>query len=306
MLSRDSAQVPVFRRGYRDSLTARRRRQNVLTNLDVNHTQLAGTIGRNPEILNGQFVPMYFASFEQMQQVATAFIDAEGNPRQVADQNVRMLFAVLASAFPTAQDREWLRLFVQCLQDESAKFFHQYWLDEQRIKRPAVVAADSVWQTYRLRFKRFLDNSQQSHGDLLLSTVLGGEGRTVNFSTRRNVIAVTLPDSPALAAEPIYVLAHEAIQVLATPAVNDNTTPAEQRSGAAGQYSSVAAVRGGAMLLQRVAPELLDGYMRYYLRQANVRVSGGDAQGEFTATFQLPGAILSGLARQLDVVLGGI
>jgi hypothetical protein len=307
MLLRDSAQVPVFRRGYRDAMSALRRKENVLTSLDANHLQLAAAMGRNPEILNGQFLPMYFASFEQMQQTVNSFLDADGNPRQVADPNARTLFAAIASAFPTAQDREWLRLFMHCLEDESAHFFHQYWLDEQMVKRPSVVAADSVWQSYRLRFKRFLDNSQQSGGDLLLSTVLGGEGRTVNFTARRNVIAVTLPESPANAAEPIYVFAHEAVQVIATPAVNDNTSPAEQRSGAAALYLSVAAVRGGAMLIQRVAPELADGYMRYYLRQANGDAPvAADLQGAFSTAFQLPSATLSAMARRLDVVLGGI
>ena len=307
MLLRDSAQVPVFRRGYREALTARRRQQNVLTSLDANHLQLAAAMGRNPEILNGQFLPMYFASFEQMQQTITAFIDAEGNPRQAPDPNARTLFAVVASNFPTAQDREWLRLFMHCLEDESAHFFHQYWMDEQAAKRPAVIAADSTWQAYRLRFKRFLDNSQQASGDLVLSTVIGGEGRTVNFSTRRNVIVATLPGSPAEAAEPIYVLAHEAIQQIATPAVNDNSSPAEQRNGTASLYLSVAAVRGGAMLLQRVAPELADGYMRYYLRQATGQTPGGaELQATFGITFQLPGSMLSAMARQLDVVLGGI
>jgi hypothetical protein len=129
----------------------------------------------------------------------------------------------------------------------------------------------------------------------------------VNFTARRNVIAVTLPESPANAAEPIYVFAHEAVQVIATPAVNDNASPAEQRSGATALYLSVAAVRGGAMLLQRVAPELADGYMRYYLHQANADPpAGADLQSVFSASFQLPSATLSAMARRLDVVLGGI
>jgi hypothetical protein len=64
-------------------------------------------------------------------------------------------------------------------------------------------------------------------------------------------------------------------------------------------------VRGGALLLQRVAPEILDGYMRYYLASVN-RPAGANLQSTFTSTFSIPDTIRDALSRQLDVVLGGI
>jgi hypothetical protein len=70
-------------------------------------------------------------------------------------------------------------------------------------------------------------------------------------------------------------------------AVADNTTPTEKRQGLADSYSSAAAVRGGAMLIKRVAPELLAGYQRYYLQAANVPRSDGDAEAALARAYRL-------------------
>jgi hypothetical protein len=83
--------------------------------------------------------------------------------------------------------------------------------------------------------------------------------------------------------------------------VNDNTTPAQQREGIAAGYVAAGQVRGGALLLQRVAPDLVEGYTRYYLRQA-----GAPANASLASAFPLPAGFVEAITRQLEVVLGGI
>ncbi|MFY7949114.1 MAG: hypothetical protein ACOVRP_07865, partial [Gemmatimonas sp.] len=92
---------------------------------------------------------------------------------------------------------------------------------------------------------------------------------------------------------------------LVGPAVSDNTTPAQQRAGVAAQFISSGQVQAGAMLLTRIAPELLDGYQRYYLTQSGQRVTG-DVRALFDRTFTVPAIIREVLARQIDIVLSGI
>jgi hypothetical protein len=66
-------------------------------------------------------------------------------------------------------------------------------------------------------------------------------------------------------------------------------------------------VRGGGMLLERVAPEIAQGYMRYYLRAAGGSVGAtADLRAAFATAFPIPELILSAITRQLEVVLGGI
>ncbi len=305
MLTHDAAQVPVFRRGYRDSIEAVRRGNNVLTALDANHAKLATLMAQNPEIGNGQFVPLYFTSWDQVTKAVDGFVHADGTAIGDAPAD-RRSFAILASMYPTVQDREWLRLFTQSLGDESDHFYHQYWTTEQQTHHGIIVAVDSLWRSVRPRFQRFLTNTGQTDGQIVLSLVLGGEGRTMNASPKDNIVVVTMPDSRAGVAQPIFVFAHEVVQLISNQAVSANTTAEQQRSGAAAGFSPIAAVRGGEMLLERVAPELADGFMRYYLSQAGVAVPAGNPEAAFVGAFPLPTAIIADMDRQIGSKLAGI
>ncbi|HMH84800.1 MAG TPA: hypothetical protein VK529_02560, partial [Gemmatimonadaceae bacterium] len=208
--------------------------------------------------------------------------------------------------FPTGADRDWLRLFVQSLNDESTRFYHSYWLQQERERSNVLDLVDTLWQrTYRPRMQRFLNNTQQAQGSILLSLPLDGEGRSLTSGKQSNVITVTFPERPSDAVEAIYVIAHEAVSGIAGTSVSDNITPEQRRAGLGERYQSSAAVRGGALLIQRTSPEILDGYMRYYLKSVN-RPAGANVQAAFTATFAIPDTIRDALIRQLDVVLGGI
>ena len=57
--------------------------------------------------------------------------------------------------------------------------------------------------------------------------------------------------------------------------------------------------------IQKVAPELVDGYARYYLRSAG-RSATGDVRAALAAEFPLPETIMGAINRQVDIVLGGI
>jgi len=169
------------------------------------------------------------------------------------------------------------------------------------------VALDSLWtRTYLPRFSTFLHNSQQGRGELFLALPLDGEGRTVVTNAHTSEIAVDFPEAGGDPKDVIYAFAHEAMGAIAGRAVTDNTTPAEQRAGAADRYSSPAAVRGGAMLLKRLAPELVQGYEQYYLKSAGVQNTSANVDTMFEQTFALPASIADAITRQITTVMGGI
>ena len=304
MLLRDTATVPVFRRGYRERAQAAKSQRGITTQLDANRERLQTRLALSPALANGQFAPMYFANFDDMKRVIAAFVQAEGNPAAAGDQTMAQYFAVLRQSFQTPADRDWLRLFTESLEDERRLFYQLYWTSENGARLPLVRAADSLWQgTYRARLQRFLNNTQQETGDFVLALTLGGEGRTVNFGSRQNAVAVTMPEQDAR--EAIYVFAHEVVSSIVSTAVTDNTTPTEQRAGTAARHVTTGTVRAGAMLLQRVAPELVAGYTRYYLSQAGLSTTG-DINARLITAFPLPDAVRDAIDRQLEVVLGGI
>jgi hypothetical protein len=307
LLQADSSLVPFFRRGYRDSVIVRRQRANATTMLDVNRDRLSARFLAYPNLVSAQFIPLYFGTWEETRQSAELFLRLEGDERAAGDLRSQQIVRLFAGYFPTQPDREWLRLFVLATDDERVKFFRSYWQEEQRSHAAARARVDSLWANrYRQRFARFLNNSGTDRGTILLSLPLNGEGRTLDVGQRTRLVAVNFPATPGDAPEAIYAFAHEVASSVTSVAIEDNLSPADKRAGVGERYASAALVRGGAMLLQRAAPELADGYARYYLRSARVQFSSGDALAALAAAFPLPDVIRGAIQRQIEIVMGGI
>ena len=301
MITDDTTLVPYFRRGYRTQMAGLKSRSNIVTQLDANSANLKSRVSINPGLVNAQFLALYFDSFDDIVRAVDVFHRADGNPRAASNQETMETIALLAGYFPNAADRDWARLFVQSLRDEDSRFYRSYWDQQQRELGAVFTAVNSLWQnTYRARFQNFLTNTSQSAGEIYLSLPLNGEGRTLSAGKRQNAIAITFPQRSSDANEAIYVLAHELVGSLVGTAVNDNVTPTDRRLGVADRYIANGAVRAGAMLLQKVAPELVNGYTQYYLRSANRNA------GTLPTVFSLPDPIRDAIQRQVDVVLGGI
>jgi hypothetical protein len=308
-----SAAIPSFRSGYRDDLTVLKNTANVLTQLDTHVDQLREQLHKNSALVDAQFVALYFSSLEEMQSTIQDFLAADGNSGKVSDQtdskdrspNTTALFAMLNHYFPTAADRSWLALFSSGLWDEETKFFHNYWMQQQRDRGTTIDSVQALWQnTVRPRLQNFLEYSRQRDGDFLLSMPLGGEGRTITTAIARPTVTVTFPERPGEAAEAIYGFAHEIIGSAAYAAILEHTTPAQRRSGMASQLASPASVRGGLLLLERFVPDLADGYARYYLQAAG-KTPGTNPRTQLEALFPLPDAVLTAMARQMETVHGG-
>ena len=307
MLTTDTAKVPIFQRGYRERVRAIKQRQNAYTNLDANQDKLAAAISSDPRLVNAQFVAMYFATFAELSQATTFFLQSGGNPRSASDPQMQRDIAVLAQTFATPAERDFLRLFVQSLQDESNRFYHAYWIAEQQRRVGGINAVEQQWRSAMYtKFKGFLGHSQQLRGELILSLPLGGEGRTI-VEDGGSAVAVDFPETAAEANAAFYVFAHEVVSRTTEVAIADNVTPAEKRAGLDARYSPLATVRGGAVLLQHIAPELVQGYMRYYLAAAGVTpAASGDVSAQFASTFALPQSMMDAIQKEIEGVLGGI
>lgn len=309
LLMNDTAKVPLFRRGYADSIDRRKAATNIVTVLDANRDQLRSQLADRPSLEQGQFVPLYFADWAELRRAGTVFLETDGNPSRASSPQLARMVAFLAGIYPTPADRDWLRLFLLGLDDEQVKFFQAYWSEQQAAREPVLAAVQTEWQTRaRPKLQGFLNNTRQNTGDIMLALALGGEGRTVAGGSTESVVAVTFPATAADADQAVYVFVHEVVGQVAQQAVEDNTTPAEKRDGVAAALQSMAAVRGGALLLQRSAPELVEGYMRYYLTVAGVTAGAGDQadRAAFEGAFPLPPTVRDALARQLDSILAGI
>src|SRR3569833_11085 len=291
LLTSDTGRVTFFSRGYRQEMLALKKQRGVYTNLDANMQQLQ----------------QRFAASQALANAIDLFVRANGEPRRASDPVQQQEIALLAQNFPSPADRNWARLFMQSLQDESTRFYHAYWTSEQQPRGAGYAQGNQQWTAqWYPKLARFLNNTQQSSGELSLSLPLGAEGRTINGSKVSNSVAVNFPKSPDDAPQALFGFAHEAVAKLVDEAVRDNTTPAEQRSGATAGYTGHGAVRGGAVLIEKTMPDLAQAYMRYYLAQTGATPPTGDPRAAFEAAFPLPTSIVDALRQTFDSVLGGI
>jgi hypothetical protein len=306
MIQDDTTTVPFFRRGYKAEMNDLKRRANVRTQLDVNLQKLRDRIAINPQLVNAQFVPLYFNNFDELAQAADLLYRTDGNPQAAGSQQAAEAVQILTGYFPSQPDRDWLRLFVQSLRDEDARFYRNYWNQVQGERGDVIVQVNNIWQrTYRPRLQTFLNNTSQRSGEIILSLPLDGEGRTLSTGKFENSTVVAFPARTTDAVEAIYVVVHELVGNIVGIAVKDNVTPTDSRNGLADRYIAAGAVRGGAMLLQKISPDLVDGYARYYLHSANKPI-GSNATASLALAFPLPDQIRDAISRQIDVVLGGI
>jgi hypothetical protein len=307
VLGPDTTPVPLFKRGYRDSLTALKRRANILTSLDANRDALARGLATNPSLVQAQFLALGFKSFAEIKDATDKFQQYQGQANRAPDAITQQAVAQLAAMFPTAADREWLRLFMAGVTDEQARFYDAAYARAVRERGSVLRAVTSLWEnTYHRKFERFLTNTSQRNGEIVLSLPLGPEGRTTVGSDQQTIVAVPFPARVTEANEAILVLAHEVVGTLVSGVVADNITPAQQRNGEASNYIAFSQVQAGLLLLQQIAPELAEPYARYYLGQGGKAVPFSNAAVTLRSAFPVPQSVIDGLTRQIELVLGGI
>jgi hypothetical protein len=307
LLLDDTAAVPLFERGYSDRMTVLKNSRNVYTDFDANRVALTATLKARPALEGAQFLALYFGSWDELRQAFDYFQKAEGDPAKATNREVQGIVAFLAQGFPRAEDREFARRFVDALESERAKFFHQWWIEEQRARSSALAAADSLWQKrWRPALQSYLNHTQQPNGDLIVSLALGGEGRSVPAGKTESQYAVAWPRTADSADVMLFSFVHEAVGAVAQVAVNDNLTPAQQRAGAGTRLAGTSLVRGGALLMEHLDPALAERYARWYLQQSGLPVPASDALGALALAFPMPAEMVTSMRRQIDLAFGGI
>ena len=314
LLQKDTTLIPYFKPGYRDSIIAFKKRGTITTALDTHADSLSTQLNADSRLIGGQFLGLYFRTWATTRKAIDDYLKSSSseesvrrlNARQIMDPDQRAVFGIIQASYGTPEERNWLRTFTAALVDEDAKYYANWWRTQQTQRAAVFAAVDSLWtQTYFAKFRKFLTKSGQSRGEILLSLPLDGEGRTLGEPGRGPTITITFPDSVSRAVDAMYVLAHEAVSPVSNAAVNDNTTPAEKKAGVADRYTSPAAVRGGLQLLQKVAPELVIGYARYYLDAAHISYTPGAEVAAIEKAFPLRQTIADELTNQLNADLSG-
>jgi len=309
LLQNDTTAVPLFAPNYRQRMTIYKNSRALHTPLDSAYEKLSGYLNGRPGALDAQFLALYFNTWEEMSRAAGYFLRYEGDPRRPDSREVATIVALFAQYFPRPDDREFLRQFVEVLSAERTLVHHDWWVAEERARRPGLLRADSLWQsTWRPALQRFLNHTQQQSGDLVLALSLGGEGRALPAGKTTNQYAIAWPATADSAEVMLFAFAHEIVGSTAQAAIADHLTPAETRAGLAAQFGNAGLVRGGAMLVERVQPGLGARYARWYLSLMGRAATGDDTAvlAELAAAFPMRAEMLESMDRQIAIAFTGI
>jgi hypothetical protein len=226
------------------------------------------------------FVPLYFPSATPA-VLAEAVDDAAGSGTPRAPRS-QFVVGAIRRALPDAADRRRLAELAA--------------LTRRMAPPPLAPAQLAVWQAawdsrFAAALAPFLAAERLDRGVALVVPSLGAEGRVfagVAADRSDNLIAVGVPLSAADVDGPLYA----AVRELCFPLVSRvaESTPAFRRAAGAGREAarraSLAAVRCGADLLDRVRPSEATGYRHHW------SAAGGGPSGAFDQLYP-PDTLLS-------------
>jgi hypothetical protein len=303
-----SAEIPLYQPEYVERLVAAKRAAGAYpTPLDRRAEEFARQFRTSANFSRLQFLPLYFSGGDALFASLRAWAQVEGDPRRVQDPALAQAVAFLSQQFPSASERRILAGWVQLLDEEQRAFYGRYHAERLAELGGITAAVQARWDQLAPRLQPYLDYMILNGGELVLSLPLGSEGRTLDLGRRQNRVAVGMPVAGA-PADAVWAFVHELAYPLVGPVIQDQLAPAQRRETDEQLLSRRAAVRTGAILLDRVAPDAAAEYRAAYLRWAGVAVpmSAQERARQLERAYPLPEPLPPALAEAVDRTLGGI
>jgi hypothetical protein len=304
----DSIVIPRFAPGYVDRIVALKRREGVYpTPLDERAPEFS-RIFRSDAVYEGlQFLPLYFRDAEALYSGIDLWNRVGGNPPGAGSPEAAQVVGFLSQLFPRPTERQMVVEWVRLIQEEDSAFYRAYWAGQAATLDSRAAAVQREWDSIRPALAQYLEYTRSTRGELYLTPALDAEGRTVLGQTGVPRVAVLEPEAvePAHA---IWVLIHELLYPLVGDVIRENVAPVQIRELGEERLSSIAAVRGGAILLSRTAPRRVDDYQRFYLAAAGHTPppTSGALETAFDTAFPLSPQLVKGLETAIDNALAGI
>jgi hypothetical protein len=282
------APMPLYNRNYAERVQEAKRERGVYpTPLDAVASRLRAGLEQDSTFELFHFVPLYFGLSSPSEMLDALQELARGeDPTDFGS-------GVVGSVMQSRRQRQLLGEFVEALEQEWQLFFRSYWAEEGRAPTGSLDAAQQLWdRELAPLLDPFLVERGAIGGVAFVSPAVGPEGRVFGGRPDRpdDNVAVLM----SLAADSAAALF--LVRELCFPLVSQLT---EQLGIGAGdrvfaeRMSSRAAVRCGALLLDRHAPRLAPAYRRLFVSMS----SGASQQGNdaFARTFPADPALIAEL-----------
>jgi len=299
--------LPLYRPGYVDSMTALKRAAGVYpTELDERADEFAREFEGEAAYAALHFLPLYFRDADALFGAIRVWHQAEGDPRRVAGAAAQAV-AFLSSLFRTERQRDVVTAWANVLLAESRAFYHAHWQARQPELAALASAVTAEWRPVADSLADFLLFARLRGGELFLIPALGPEGRIVTRGVQQPRIAITTPpaDRPR---DALWPFIHELIYPLAAETVQEYLAPVRIRELGETAITSRAALRAGALLVDRVLPADGAAYRRFFLEGAGHEPPAGpdELDAAFARAFPIPPELEAGLQEIVRQALAGI
>jgi len=250
------------------------------------------------------FVPLYFAAstVDPMLAALNVVATSEGTI-DVGDPLAQFGASAVAGTMQRPDQRAILADWTTTLEQEWSSFYAEFWRAQAIQSGPVLQAIQSDWDdAFAPGLSLYLHAYGLDNGVLVLSDPVGPEGRIFEGdpANRSDNIVVVGFDANAGPRAPLFA----AVRELCFPVVRETLAnqPGASDRVAATTRSSHAAVRCGAYLLDRFAPDLGAGYRSWFTPGASGPPA--EVQAAFERTYPLDAALSAAIREKLGAIPG--
>ncbi|MBT8397552.1 MAG: hypothetical protein HKO65_13615 [Gemmatimonadetes bacterium] len=260
---------------------------------------------RDPAFEVLHFLPLYFprAGRDELFTALKLLVRAdEGIPR-APSANTQFGLAAIGSVLASTSQRNVLGEFVAALEEEWAIFLQQRWREAASGRDQTLASLQQSWTgVYGPALAPFLEEVGMSGGMVAIVPAIGVDGRVFGGSPDDkgdNVLVVSAPVQPDQGREAVYSMLRE-ISFPMVRKVIDGTGYTAANRGDSEALASRAAIRSGALILERYLPEELMEYQRFFLTQAGRSApAGAGTETAFREVFPLDQALEQALRKEI-------
>jgi hypothetical protein len=291
--------VPPYNRDYAEEIRqAKRERGVAATRLDSLTDYFRSEFGSKRELQFFDQLPLYFqdATPEQMLTALRAVADRQVYRRDKVSPEALAGAAVVAQIFTRANLRRVLKRYVEALEEEWQIFYREYWDQTTAANSGRRSDLDEFWATsVAPRLDDFLAERWLDAGTILVSPAVGPDGRLFigDPDNREDNQVVVWSPTGSSSRQPAYHVIKEVCHSVVTAALDELVDENRQTR----PLRMTAAVRCGALVLDKYAPILSAGYRRAMME--GVGVAGSATVRRFEQQFALEPEILTALIDEI-------
>ena len=220
---------------------------------------------------------------------------AQSKARPLLFGNAKRLIPLFQKRFPDPQEREFVKQFAECMEDEQSKFYKMYREARTEIDQQNFEKFIQFWKSEGARIlSPWAAKSGVNVFNIYLSPVMKNNGRGVPVNQDQRIlfnVVAPLPETRDQTAHTLFVILHET-----THRLTDNLV------GASGADSNTArenaAFYGDHLYLKAHYPQYHSDYLRFFLNLAgNRQFDMSSLENQFLKSYPLSPRLKTSVAE---------